>query len=191
MSRRFSSIILMCLLLLTSSFAMAESLSLTIMSKAGQEKGVVIIKLDAQSAPNHVARIKRLTNEGLYNGVAFHRVITGFMAQTGDVEFGNKSNFKEGVVGSGGSAYDDVKAEFSKISFETGVVGMARSRYIHSANSQFFIMTDAQAGLDGQYTVIGKVVAGMDVVKKIKQGAGSQNGKVMDPDFIKEAAILP
>jgi cyclophilin family peptidyl-prolyl cis-trans isomerase len=174
-----------------SSFSVAESVALTIMSKTGQEKGTVIIKLDTKLAPNHAARIKQLTNEGLYNGVAFHRVITGFMAQTGDVEFGNKSNFKANLAGTGGSTYDDLKAEFSKIPFEEGVVGMARSRYIHSANSQFFIMTDAQAGLNGQYTVIGKVVAGMDVVKSIKQGAGAQNGKVIAPDFIKEAIILP
>ena len=129
--------------------------------------------------------------EGLYDGVAFHRVIAGFMAQTGDVEFGNKSNFKANLAGSGSSTYDDLKAEFSDISFEKGVVGMARSRYIHSANSQFFIMTDAQTGLNGQYTVIGRVVAGMDVVNRIKQGSSAQNGKVVDPDFIKEAVILP
>jgi cyclophilin family peptidyl-prolyl cis-trans isomerase len=181
----------MCLLSLTSSFAIAESLALTIISKDGQEKGTVIIKLNTTLAPNHVSRIKQLTNDGLYNGVAFHRVIANFMAQTGDVEFGNKSNFKDSLAGSGGSTYDDLKAEFSEVSFVEGVVGMARSRYIHSANSQFFIMTDTQSGLNGQYTVIGRVVAGMDVVKKIKQGASAQNGKVADPDFIKEAVILP
>jgi cyclophilin family peptidyl-prolyl cis-trans isomerase len=191
MSRRFSIIALMCLLSLTSSFTIAESLALTIISKAGQEKGTVIIKLNTTLAPNHVVRSKQLTNDGLYNGVAFHRVIANFMAQTGDVEFGNKSNFKDSLAGSGGSTYDDLKAEFSEVPFEEGVVGMARSRYIHSANSQFFIMTDTQSGLNGQYTVIGKVVAGMDIVKKIKQGASAQNGKVADPDFIKEAVILP
>ena len=191
MSRCFSRFALLCLLSLTSFVAVAESLALTIMSNSGEEKGTVIIKLDTKLAPNHATRIKKLTNEGLYDGVAFHRVIAGFMAQTGDVEFGNKSNFKANLAGSGSSSYDDLKAEFSDISFEKGVVGMARSRYIHSANSQFFIMTDAQTGLNGQYTVIGRVVAGMDVVNRIKQGSSAQNGKVVDPDFIKEAVILP
>lgn len=172
-------------------FSYAESLALTIASFKGEEKGVVIIKLNTTVAPNHAERIKTLTKEGLYDGVAFHRVIAGFMAQTGDVEFGGRQKFNPSLVGSGSSTYDDLKAEFSDISFKTGVVGMARSRYIHSANSQFFIMTDPQTGLDGQYTVIGKVVAGMDVVNGIKKGSSAENGKVTNPDYIKEAVILP
>jgi cyclophilin family peptidyl-prolyl cis-trans isomerase len=174
-----------------SSLVTAESLALTIVSSQGQERGLVIINLNSTAAPNHVARIKALTEKGLYNGVAFHRVIAGFMTQTGDVEFGNKKGFNDGLVGSGSSDFDDLKAEFSDISFETGIVGMARSRYIHSANSQFFIMTKPQTDLDGQYTVVGKVIAGMDVVNSIKQGSSAENGKVTNPDYIKEAVILP
>ncbi|MGS2718192.1 peptidylprolyl isomerase [Eionea flava] len=191
MSRHPRILLLMITLLFVPLASHADSLALTIASSKGEEKGVVIIKLNTKVAPNHAQRIKQLTEEGLYNGVAFHRVITGFMAQTGDVEFGGRERFNESLVGSGSSEYDDLKAEFSDISFKEGVVGMARSRYIHSANSQFFIMTDAQTGLDGQYTVIGKVVAGMKVVNSIKKGASADNGKVTNPDYIKEAVILP
>ncbi|MFT7388636.1 MAG: peptidylprolyl isomerase [Candidatus Endobugula sp.] len=191
MFSQLKKLVLVCTLLNVSSLVTAENLALTITSSQGQEKGVVIIQLDTAAAPNHAARIKVLTEKGLYNGVAFHRVIPGFMAQTGDVEFGNRKNFNEGLVGSGSSDEDDLTAEFSDTSFNTGVVGMARSRYIHSANSQFFIMTKSQAGLDGQYTVVGKVIAGMGVVNNIKQGSTTENGKVTNPDYIKEAAILP
>lgn len=191
MFRHARTLLLMITLLLAPLSSYAESLALTIASSKGEEKGVVIIKLNTKVAPNHVQRIKQLTEEGLYNGVAFHRVIAGFMAQTGDVEFGGRQRFNESLVGSGSSEYDDLKAEFSDISFKEGVVGMARSRYIHSANSQFFIMTDAQTGLDGQYTVVGKVIAGMKVVNSIKKGVSADNGKVTNPDYIKEAVILP
>jgi len=191
MYSRFKKLVLVCTLISMSSLVTAESLALTIVSSQGQERGLVIINLNSTAAPNHVARIKTLTEKGLYNGVAFHRVIAGFMAQTGDVEFGNKKSFNANSVGSGSSDYDDLKAEFSDISFKTGMVGMARSRYIHSANSQFFIMTKSQTDLDGQYTVIGKVIAGMDVVNAIKQGSKTENGKVSNPDYIKEAVILP
>lgn len=177
-----------CLLL--SPVSMAEKLLLTISSAQGQEKGVVTINLRADKAPNHVARIKRLVEEKLYDGVVFHRVIDQFMAQTGDVEFGNSANYNSRKVGTGGSDYDDVKAELSEVPFVEGVVGMARSRYINSANSQFFIMTAAQSGLNGQYTVVGEVVNGMAVVNAIKKGSRAENGKVIQPDVIKMAEIV-
>lgn len=184
-------IALSCVLLSASSLVTAESLVLTIASFSGEEKGQVVIELGKNIAPNHAARITQLAKEGLYDGVVFHRVIDGFMAQTGDVEFGNKDKLKEDVLGSGASSYDDLKAEFSDISFVTGVVGMARSRYIHSANSQFFIMTDTQTQLNGQYTVIGMVTSGMDVVNRIKKGSQAENGKVVQPDYIKTAVVIP
>lgn len=175
--------------LLFSSLTVAEKLVLTVASATGEEKGVVIIELNAETAPLHVERIKRLANEGQYDGVVFHRVIPGFMAQTGDVEFGNMKKLNMNSVGTGGSSYDDLQAEFSHLPFVEGVVGMARSRYVHSANSQFFIMTNAHSSLNGQYTVIGQVVEGMGVVHQIKKGSRSQNGSVTTPDIIKTAVI--
>lgn len=182
------SVVLGLLVMSLSSLSFAEKLLLTIESATGEERGVVTIDLYAHRAPNHVARIKTLVEEGQYNGVVFHRVIPGFMAQTGDVEFGNVNNFSGRKVGTGGSTYNDLKAEFSELPFTEGVVGMARSGYIHSANSQFFIMTDAHSSLNGQYTVIGSVLDGMSVVRKIKQGA--RNGAVKKPDVIKSAVIV-
>jgi cyclophilin family peptidyl-prolyl cis-trans isomerase len=172
-----------------SSLSSAEKLLLTIASASGEERGVVTIDLYEHRAPNHVARIKQLAGEGKYNGVVFHRVIAGFMAQTGDVQFGNMKKLSSSNVGTGGSSYDDLKAEFSELPFVEGVVGMARSRYIHSANSQFFIMTDTHSSLNGQYTVIGAVTDGMNVVHRIKKGAG-QSGKVNAPDIIKTAVVV-
>ena len=132
--------------------------------------GRVIIKLRNDIAPNHAARIKQLAREGFYNNVPFHRVIAGFMAQTGDGQFGN---------GTGGSNYPDLKAEFSNVPFTRGVVGMARTSDPNSANSQFFIMFAPNAGLNGQYTVVGQVASGMDIIDKIKKGE-----PVPDPDKI-------
>jgi peptidylprolyl isomerase len=124
--------------------------------------GVIFIELDTEVAPKHAERLKQLAREGFYDDVPFHRVIDGFMAQTGDGEHGN---------GTGGSSYPDLKAEFSSVPFERGTVGMARKGgNNHSANSQFFIMFDEGSFLNGQYTVIGEVVAGMDVVDKLKRG---------------------
>ncbi len=137
--------------------------------------GRVIIKLRNDIAPMHAARIKQLAREGFYNNVPFHRVIAGFMAQTGDGQFGN---------GTGGSKYPQLKAEFSNVPYTRGVVGMARTQDPNSANSQFFIMYAENSGLNGQYTVIGQVVSGMDVVDKIKKGPESANGAVSDPDKI-------
>jgi peptidylprolyl isomerase len=129
--------------------------------------GVVVIELDTDVAPQHAARLKQLAREGFYDDVPFHRVIDGFMAQTGDGEHGN---------GTGGSSYPDLKAEFSDVPFERGTVGMARKGGDnHSANSQFFIMFEEGSFLNGQYTVIGEVVTGMDVVDKLRRGEPPAN----------------
>jgi peptidylprolyl isomerase len=131
-------------------------------------KGRIVFKLRSDLAPQHAERIKLLAREGYYNNVPFHRVIEGFMAQTGDGQ-----NFN----GTGGSKYPNLKAEFSSVPFTRGIVGMARSSDPNSANSQFFIMFSDGSSLNGKYTVIGEVVSGMDVVDKIKRGE-----PVIDPD---------
>ena len=147
-------------------------------------KGKVVIELLPDLAPGHVSRIKELTREGAYDNVAFHRVIDGFMAQTGDVEFGDmKSGFDPDRVGTGGSKLPDVRAEFSKKAhFVRGVVGMARAQDPDSANSQFFIMFAPAPSLDGDYTIVGTVESGMELVDAIKKGDEAQNGVVSDPD---------
>src|ERR1700761_4776860 len=124
-------------------------------------KGRIVVKLRNDIAPQHAARMKQLARDGYYNNVPFHRVIDGFMAQTGDGQ-----NFN----GTGGSKYGNLKGEFSDVPFKRGIVGMARSSDPNSANSQFFIMFNDGPSLNGQYTVIGEVVAGMDVVDKLKRG---------------------
>ena len=131
-------------------------------------KGRVIVKLRTDLAPQHAERIKQLARDGYYNNVPFHRVIEGFMAQTGD---GQRFN------GTGGSKYPNLPAEFSNVPFKRGIVGMARSSEPNSANSQFFIMFADGSFLNGKYTVVGEVVSGMDVVDKIKRGE-----PVQDPD---------
>ena len=147
--------------------------------------GDVVIELFNDIAPNHVQRFKKLSAEKKYDGVVFHRVIDGFMAQTGDVEFGNSAldSFDLQRAGTGGSEYPDLKAEFSDIPHERGTLSMARSSDPNSANSQFFICFKAASHLDRQYTVFGKVVQGMEFVDLIKKGEGS-NGKVSKPDKI-------
>ena len=147
--------------------------------------GNVIIELFNDLAPNHVKRFKQLSKEKKYDGVVFHRVIDGFMAQTGDVEYGNSNleTYDIRRAGTGGSEYPDLKAEFSNIPHERGTLSMARSSDPNSANSQFFICFKASPSLDRQYTVFGKVVQGMEFVDLIKKGEGS-NGKVSDPDQI-------
>ena len=145
--------------------------------------GDVTIALRPDLAPQHVARIKELAREGAYDNVAFHRVIDGFMAQTGDVQFGDmKEGYNASRTGTGGSDKPDLPAEFSSEPFVRGVLGMARSQDPNSANSQFFIMTDTASSLNGQYTVVGKVTKGMDLVDKIKKGDQADNGAVADPD---------
>ena len=131
-------------------------------------KGRIVVKLRTDLAPQHAERIKQLAREGYYNNVPFHRLIEGFMAQTGDGK-----NFN----GTGGSKYPNLAAEFSNVPFKRGIVGMARAASNDSANSQFFIMFAEGASLNGKYTVIGEVVSGMDVVDKIKRGE-----PVADPD---------
>ena len=128
--------------------------------------GRIVIRLRNDLAPQHAARIKQLARDGFYNNVPFHRVIGGFMAQTGDGQYGN---------GTGGSKYPPLKAEFSSVPFTRGIVGMARTSDPNSANSQFFIMFDTASSLNNQYTVIGQVTAGMDVVDKIKKGEPPAN----------------
>jgi len=138
-------------------------------------KGRIVIKLRTDIAPQHAERIKQLAREGFYNNVPFHRVMDGFMAQTGDGQ-----NFN----GTGGSKYPNLKQEFSSVHFKRGIVGMARKGdSVDSANSQFFIMFADGAPLDGKYTVIGEVVQGMDVVDKLKKAdPGVPSGAVTDPD---------
>ncbi|WP_208437684.1 peptidylprolyl isomerase [Bartonella taylorii] len=155
------------------------------------ENGDVVIRLRPDLAPKHVAQIKRLTRDGAYNNVVFHRVIPGFMAQTGDVEFGKKgsANFDPKRVGTGGSKYPSISAEFSKQPFKRGTVGMARAQDPNSANSQFFICFNDAAFLNGQYTVVGEVIEGMDVVDKIKKGTTNNNGSVTNPDVINAATL--
>jgi peptidylprolyl isomerase len=129
--------------------------------------GRIVIKLRTDVAPNHAERLKQLARDGFYDDVPFHRVIDGFMAQTGDGQHGN---------GTGGSSYPDLRAEFSQVPFDRGIVGMARKGgNNNSANSQFFIMFEEGSFLNGQYTVIGEVIAGMDVVDKLKRGEPPAN----------------
>jgi peptidylprolyl isomerase len=138
-------------------------------------EGRVVIALRNDIAPHHAERMKQLARDGFYDNVPFHRVIAGFMAQTGDGEFGN---------GTGGSKYPDLKAEFSKVPYERGTVGMARTSNPNSANSQFFIMFAEGSFLNGQYTVVGQVVQGMDVVDKLHKGEPPS-----DPDKIVHATV--
>ena len=182
---KFSHLILSLTLALTSAVAFASDY-LTIQLKDGP----VVIKLFPEVAPQNVARIKALATSGKYNDVAFHRVIDGFMAQTGDVQFGNlRKGFDAMRVGTGGSDAPDLPAEFSNIPFDRGVVGMARSNNPNSANSQFFIVFAPSYFLNGQYTVVGKVVSGMDKVDKIKRGASNDNGTVTHPDRMLRVTI--
>ena len=148
--------------------------------------GDVKIELFEDVAPNHVKRIKELANDGKYDNVVFHRVIDGFMAQTGDVKFGNSESkdFDLRRAGMGGSDLPDLKQEFSSLPHDRGTLSMARSSDPNSANSQFFICFKPAPFLDRQYTVFGNVVEGMDLVDKIKRGDESNNGSVSDPDKI-------
>jgi len=152
--------------------------------------GPVVIQLMPDVAPQHVKRIEELAKKGAYDNVAFHRVIDGFMAQTGDVQFGNMANgFQPDRAGTGGSDLPNLPAEFSNVPFERGVLGMARSQDPNSANSQFFIMFAPGDFLNGQYTVVGKVVAGMEFVDKIKRGDQDNNGSVTDPDRMLKVTV--
>ena len=145
--------------------------------------GEVVIALRPDLAPKHVEQIKALVRDGQYDNVAFHRVIDGFMAQTGDVEFGDlEQGYNSQRAGTGGSSLGNIEAEFSSESFDRGTIGMARSQSPDSANSQFFIMFAPAPHLDGSYTVVGEVESGMEFVDNIKRGSATQNGAVTDPD---------
>ena len=155
---------------------------------SGQANGTVMIDLLEDVAPRHVAQITALAADGAYDGVVFHRVIDGFMAQTGDVEHGKKGGDMR-RAGTGGSDLPDLPAEFSDVAFDKGVVGMARSQSPDSANSQFFIMFDAGHFLNGQYTVVGRVTDGQDVVDAIKRGTGGNGVVVGEPDMMKTVTV--
>ena len=148
--------------------------------------GDVKIELFSDVAPNHVKRIKELANAGKYDNVVFHRVIDGFMAQTGDVKFGNSNSkdFNLRMAGMGGSDLPDLKQEFNSLPHDRGTLSMARSSDPDSANSQFFICFDSAPHLDRQYSIFGKVIKGMEFVDKIKRGDENNNGAVTDPDKI-------
>lgn len=159
----------------------------------GQANGTVVIDLLDDVAPKHAARIVALAHSGAYDGVAFHRVIDGFMAQTGDVAFGKidaMGRYDPAAAGRGGSELPDLPAEFSNIPFDRGIVGMARAANPNSANSQFFIMFDAGYFLNGQYTVVGRVTEGMQIVDRIKRGTGPNGVVLSDPDMIKSARVV-
>ncbi len=156
---------------------------------AGEASGTIIIDLFEDVAPQHVERITTLASEGAYNDVVFHRVIEGFMAQTGDVEFG-RQGMDMRYSGRGGSEYPDLPAEFSDLDFDRGVLGMARSNNPNSANSQFFIMFAPAPHLNGQYTIVGQVVDGMDVVDAIKLGRGPNGAVIGAPDRMVEVRAL-
>jgi cyclophilin family peptidyl-prolyl cis-trans isomerase len=169
------------LFLLITNQVIAEESIMILKLKDGDVK----IELFPDIAPKHVERIKTLANEGKYDNVVFHRVIEGFMAQTGDVQFGNSSSdkFDLGRAGTGGSSLPDLPAEFSDIPHEKGVLSMARSSDPNSGNSQFFICFESAPHLDRNYTVFGKVVEGIEFVDMIKRGDGS-SGAVSNPDKI-------
>ena len=174
--------VLILIFLFISSNLSAEENTMILKLKDGDVK----IELFPDVAPGHVKRIKELANSGKYNGVVFHRVIDGFMAQTGDVQFGNSDSkeFDLNRAGMGGSDLPDLKAEFNNLPHERGTLSMARSQNPDSANSQFFICFQPAPFLDRQYTVFGKVISGMEFVDKIKRGDSNNNGAVTDPDKI-------
>lgn len=152
--------------------------------------GDVTIALRPDLAPKHVEQIKTLVREGAYDNVAFHRVMDGFMAQTGDVQFGDmEDGYNSQRAGMGGSDKPDLPAEFSDVPYVRGVVGMARSQDPDSANSQFFIMLAPNSGLNGQYTVVGEVESGMELVDHIKKSDNPQTGAVIDPDRMLKVRI--
>ena len=167
-----------CFLILFGCPVFASGLIITVDGKA---QGKIEIDLFEDVAPLHVSQILNLADQGQYDNVVFHRVIEGFMAQTGDVEFG-KAGGDIALAGRGGSTLPDLPAEFSDIKFDRGIVGMARTQDPNSANSQFFIMFEPGYFLNGQYTVIGRVETGMEVVDQIKIGKGPNGAVLGEPD---------
>ena len=154
---------------------------------SGKANGKIVIDLNPDIAPKAVAQIMALAKAGAYDNVVFHRVIDGFMAQTGDVKYGKKGG-DTSMAGMGGSDMADLPSEFSTVPFERGIVGMARASDPNSANSQFFIMFAPGDFLNGQYTVVGKVIKGMEIVDQIKLGDGA-NGEVTDPDVMTKVTV--
>jgi peptidyl-prolyl cis-trans isomerase B (cyclophilin B) len=177
---KFLNIIFFLILILTNDVNAKENIMILKL-----KDGDVKIEMFPDVAPNHVKRISELANSGKYDNVVFHRVIDGFMAQTGDVKFGNSESkdFNLTKAGMGGSDLPDLKQEFNDVPHERGTVSMARSSDPDSGNSQFFICFDQASFLDRQYTVFGKVIEGMEFIDMIKKGDG-QNGSVSDPDKI-------
>jgi cyclophilin family peptidyl-prolyl cis-trans isomerase len=171
---------------LLASPALATGLQIEI---AGEANGTVTIDLFEDVAPGHVEQITALAEAGAYDGVVFHRVIEGFMAQTGDVQFGKLEGGDMSRAGMGGSDRPNLKAEFSDVAFERGVVGMARSQSPDSGNSQFFIMFEPAPHLNGQYTVVGEVTDGMDVVDAIKRGKGRNGAVIGQPDVMQSVTV--
>ena len=180
MNRILANILI--LFFLTTNQSIAQENIMILKLKDGDVK----IELFEDIAPNHVKRIKELADSGKYDNVVFHRVIDGFMAQTGDVKFGNSESgdFDLRRACMGGSNLPDLKQDFSSVPHDRGTLSMARSSDPDSANSQFFICFKAAPFLDRQYTVFGKVLEGMELVDKIKRGDDGNNGAVSDPDKI-------
>ncbi|MCA0904954.1 peptidylprolyl isomerase [Ruegeria marisrubri] len=174
---------------LLASPALASGLQIEVEGEGAN--GTISIDLFEDVAPKHVEQITALAADGKYDGVVFHRVIEGFMAQTGDVQYGNSSadGFDMRYAGRGGSDRPDLPAEFSDLTFDRGVVGMARSQNPDSANSQFFIMFEPGPFLDGQYTVVGQVTDGMDVVDAIKRGHSQTGAVTGQPDVMKKVTV--
>lgn len=180
----YKSIFSAACLLATS--AAADGINIQV---AGEANGVISIELFEDVAPQHVERITSLAESGAYDGVVFHRVIEGFMAQTGDVQHGKLGGDMR-MAGRGGSDMPDLPAEFSDVPFDRGVVGMARAQNPDSANSQFFIMFDQGYFLNGQYTVVGKVTAGLSILDAIKKGDGPNGAVIGQPDVMEKVTVV-
>ena len=171
---------------ISASVASADAINIQV---SGEANGIISIDLLEDVAPQHVERIKALAESGSYDGVVFHRVIDGFMAQTGDVQYG-KIGGDMRLAGRGGSDQPDLPAEFSDVPFDRGVVGMARAQDPNSANSQFFIMFEEGYFLNGQYTVIGRVTEGLDILDAIKRGQGQNGAVVGQPDVMEKVTVV-
>jgi len=178
---------LAAVLTLAAAPAFAAGLDITV---SGQANGTFHINLFEDLAPRHVEQITALAASGAYDGVVFHRVIDGFMAQTGDVEFGHLGG-DMALAGMGGSDRPDLPAEFSDTPFARGIVGMARAQDPNSANSQFFIMFAPGDFLNGQYTVVGEVTSGMNIVDQIKRGEGANGAVIGQPDVMASVVVTP
>jgi len=173
-------------LVVSAGPALATGLEIDV---AGEAEGTIVIDLFEDVAPQHVERIVTLAEQGAYDDVVFHRVINRFMAQTGDVEFGRLGQDMR-YAGRGGSDMPDLPAEFSDVHFARGVMGMARAQSPDSANSQFFLMFEEAPHLNGQYTVVGQIVDGFDVLDAIKRGRGRNGAVIGEPDRMVAVRVL-